>query len=928
MFFEILQQLVDRIQSRRSKLRRRRRERSAWCDAAEVLEFRQMLSAAAIPAAVAAPAPINVSGTYFVQSSGKTATIVQNGTSLTLTDEFGQTSRSTLVGNTFKAWGMSANVEQDGVFTEVVWPGKSWEKIDLNGSYFVHSNNRTATIVQTGTSLTLTDENGNTTKTQLNSANQFVAWGQTVEVVRNGYLTQILWNGNSWDRAQISGTYLVHSNNRVATISQSGGSLILTDENGNTATGTWLNSNQFTVKFRGWSQAQIATVEQNFATTSILWNGNSWDKTNLNGTYFVHSNGRSATIVQNGNSLTLTDENGNTTTTHFINANQFLAWGQVADVVQNGFLTQILWNGNSWDRAQVSNTYLVHSNNRVASISQDSNSLLLTDENGTTTRGIWVDADQFVAWGQVATVVQNGFLTQINWSGNSWDRPQLNGTFVVASNGRTAMISEAGTDLTFLDENGKTTHAIWVNASTFLAFGLTAHVSQNGYQISVGWPGNSWNRNMPAGTSVSAGPSAGAPVVTDFFTQLPDGGIQNLARVDYAFYGSISRGQMLGEPTTSGPDQIGIFREVEAGGSITQAELTSLHNLASSSTLLGMPGYVSDLTHKVVDGDAANYTCISAYSSTGALYVGVNPAQLGILVSDWFLGNNSFSWQGTAVLSAVAGKPFGANGPSYTDVDQGNLGDCTLMAALAEVAARNPSLIQHMFIDNGDGSYTVRFYHNGIPDYVTVNTLLPGGGQYFDRVYNNVLWAALAEKAVVQLNESGWLGTIHPGSNSYSGIDGGNPGTMVAYLSAITGVPTSGFYINLLNPIGSWNNLISAWNSGKYVIMATANVTQSPIVNNHCYAMIGYNPTSARGVELFNPWGINQNQSPAVVWQSEGQIFVNFVYAADASKALDVNPTLEVSNYELEKLPRSDLAIPLRSERPIHRPLFSELSRS
>ena len=61
---------------------------------------------------------------------------------------------------------------------------------------------------------------------------------------------------------------------------------------------------------------------------------------------------------------------------------------------------------------------------------------------------------------------------------------------------------------------------------------------------------------------------------------------------------------------------------------------------------------------------------------------------------------------------------FNNGGPSYLDVEQGEVGDCWLMASLAEVAARDPQDITNMFtydgttVDNGAtvGLYTVRFF--------------------------------------------------------------------------------------------------------------------------------------------------------------------------------------------------------------------------
>ena len=70
--------------------------------------------------------------------------------------------------------------------------------------------------------------------------------------------------------------------------------------------------------------------------------------------------------------------------------------------------------------------------------------------------------------------------------------------------------------------------------------------------------------------------------------------------------------------------------------------------------------------------------------------------------------------------SPVSGSLFGANGPSYLDVQQGNVGDCWLMASLAEVAARDPSDIRNMFTDLGSATengsvvelYKVRFFNS------------------------------------------------------------------------------------------------------------------------------------------------------------------------------------------------------------------------
>ncbi len=88
------------------------------------------------------------------------------------------------------------------------------------------------------------------------------------------------------------------------------------------------------------------------------------------------------------------------------------------------------------------------------------------------------------------------------------------------------------------------------------------------------------------------------------------------------------------------------------------------------------------------------------------------------------------------------------------------MGDCWLDASLAEVAARDPQDIKNMFVydgttvDNGAtvGLYSVRFFSpNGIGFYVQVDTALPSGGGYYNRIGNALgtqsLWTALAEKS-------------------------------------------------------------------------------------------------------------------------------------------------------------------------------------
>src|SRR5262249_45744389 len=131
----------------------------------------------------------------------------------------------------------------------------------------------------------------------------------------------------------------------------------------------------------------------------------------------------------------------------------------------------------------------------------------------------------------------------------------------------------------------------------------------------------------------------------------------------------------------------------------------------------------------------------------------------------------------------------------------------------------------------------------------------PGGGSYYAGVgHNNLdgtnsaeLWVALAEKAYAQENESGWIGTNTPGVNSYPVLSWGNPAWA---LSAITGLSTASFAV-------TGDNLSSAWNSGKLIVLGTpTSPASSMIADIHAYAVVGYNPSSSTPFTVFNPWGI------------------------------------------------------------------------
>jgi hypothetical protein len=296
-------------------------------------------------------------------------------------------------------------------------------------------------------------------------------------------------------------------------------------------------------------------------------------------------------------------------------------------------------------------------------------------------------------------------------------------------------------------------------------------------------------------------------------------------------------------------EMIGVLRSSKDGNYISSTELSDMRTLVNTLQPV-MPDYVHNLADKVVSSDPANQWWTggaSSRTSLGNLAVGASANHMEKLVGKWFLGLDRPAAASGTDYEYVNGSLF-QGGISPDDVAQGGLGDCWYVAALASAAHDKPSSISDMFIDNQDGTYTVRFYRDGVADYVTVDRFLPtssgsayyagwNGGSYSES--NNELWVALAEKAYAQINESGWLqrGGSNDGINSFSALSGGRSFIPMQH---ITGLTAS-------NPGTSVSkaDMIARVNSDNLVCFGR---------QGHAYAVTNYDSITGR-FHLHNPHG-------------------------------------------------------------------------
>ena len=336
-------------------------------------------------------------------------------------------------------------------------------------------------------------------------------------------------------------------------------------------------------------------------------------------------------------------------------------------------------------------------------------------------------------------------------------------------------------------------------------------------------------------------------------------------------------------------EMIQILRSVGTDGVVGADELTDLRLLVSSNSNFLMPSYVRELAKDVVNSNPANAKFLG--QTAGNLSVGSSATLLNNLVDKWFLGADLPLITGSGITYQTANGVLFSGTPSRNDARQGYLGDCYFLASITSIADQTAAAIQNMFLDNGDGTFTVRFFGSLAADYVTVNKRLPGlanGTLAYSGLglslssTSTSLWVALAEKAYAQWNETGQSG--RDGTNSYAGIEGG---WMSNVNRQVLGYASSNYAVST----SSASHLASQLSGGRAVTIGTKASVSNGLVGSHAYIVTGYN--SGTGTfDLFNPWG---NTHPGPLTWSQIQANCDFFAVTDSSGTTGIS-TLSVRN--------------------------------
>jgi hypothetical protein len=359
------------------------------------------------------------------------------------------------------------------------------------------------------------------------------------------------------------------------------------------------------------------------------------------------------------------------------------------------------------------------------------------------------------------------------------------------------------------------------------------------------------------------------------------------------------------------------------------AQLTSSHTKLSASEFSDLKiiandlnvgetasPYITYITDALVLGNAAdaNWTGGNATASTlGDLTIGSTATQLSELTGKWFLGtdlpSDAIYMTGYSPFvvsySANTAPLYNSGGPSIHDVNQGDLGDCFLMASLAEVASQNPSLITSMITANGNNTYGVQFVVNGAAEYVTVSNTLADGGTVFNS--GTAIWASLIEQAYAQLQAGGVVTGNTPNyGNSWSTIgNGGYPEYALAEITGATKItdfcadgPSWQQYVynnsmtlqSSSTGIGSasvLSTIISDLAVNDDVILSSytnayASNGMQTLVADHAMAIYGYDSATGN-LEVYNPWGTESGQ----YWDTTFEVSISTLFYVGDTITID-----------------------------------------
>lgn len=316
---------------------------------------------------------------------------------------------------------------------------------------------------------------------------------------------------------------------------------------------------------------------------------------------------------------------------------------------------------------------------------------------------------------------------------------------------------------------------------------------------------------------------------------------------------------------TAAADLAGQF---EAGANTNQTHVAALN--ISASTFAPVAGAMFDNGGSTFASINSDTMGISHFTAGNAMAYGVPPAL------DSF-GTTVTAKAITPVVVAPKTEVFatGATPVSYTQISQGQVGDCFVLSPMGTLANENPAFIQNMIHINTNGTESVTLYEaaNGskvgfsttsfkaVTEVVTNNfasNSVNNGSTQAMQNGTKIIWPNILEQAMAQLNGTTNLNSI---------ANGGYPSLS---LEQLTGKVATANGTNVMTAA-----TINADLTAKDMITldSAVNNTQFNIVGGHSYMVVG--SATIGGVacaEVNNPWGFNAPGTNTIAGTGTGYI--------------------------------------------------------
>jgi hypothetical protein len=353
-----------------------------------------------------------------------------------------------------------------------------------------------------------------------------------------------------------------------------------------------------------------------------------------------------------------------------------------------------------------------------------------------------------------------------------------------------------------------------------------------------------------------------------FDINLKDSNIATLAR-SASSDRDLSRNEMLG-----------IFRDIQDGGIIDAIEWGDIGTLVKNATgsLFSMKDHVHYLSTKVVTETVANMAAnVFNHSVMGKWFLGTIGPKAEFTQKSSQAPDVTHSLQ----YKQATGSLFGIhNQARISGIDQGSIGDCVLLASIGATFGLQTAewgnasqVVNQMLIDNGDQTYTVRFFNEKKElqaEWVTVDSKLAywTDGRLLGARTNDGLFMPILEKAYAQWRE--W--TVNDGRSGWTII--GNGDFIDQGIQRIVGRTATNYFATGTNSY-TFDLIQKALLGGKSITSGTA-TNSSYLVGSHAYS-VTHAYTSASGqqrVVVYNPWGVDGGQ----VMQGSNDGFVDLSF--------------------------------------------------